>query len=261
MSPSPSAPRRIVVTGASSGLGRGLALSYAAPGASLGLVGRDPARLAETAGACRARGADVETARLDVAEPAPLREWLLAFDAGAPVDLVVANAGISGSVQDADSTEGLEAATRLVRTNLLGAIHTVEPLTAGMIARRSGQIALIASTAAYRGIPYMPAYGASKAGVRVYGEALRALLAPHGIAVTVATPSFFDSPMSDRFHGEKPLMLSTDAAAARIRRALDRRAPRVAFPRRVALLMQLLDLLPARVGDAMLRANRFRIEP
>ena len=81
-------------------------------------------------------------------------------------------------------------AARLVRTNLLGVVHTVEPLAPRMIARGAGQIAVMASTAAYRGLPYMPAYGASKAGVRIYGEALRALLAPHGVAVSVVTPSF-----------------------------------------------------------------------
>lgn len=228
---------------------------------SLGLTGRDPARLEEAAQACRDLGAAVTAAVVDVADGEAMADWLAAFEAAGPVDLVIANAGTSGSCPDDASTDGLVSASRQVRTNLLGAVHTIEPLTAAMIARGRGQIAVVASTAAYRGIPYMPAYAASKAGVRAYGEALRALLAPHGIAVTVVVPSFFDSRMSDRYRGAKPMLISGEAAVARVRRGLDRRQARVVFPRRIALMMQVLDLLPGPVGDALLRSNRFRIDP
>jgi short-subunit dehydrogenase len=253
--------KRIVITGASSGLGRGLALSYAAPGVTLGLIGRNAERLRGVAGECRALGAEVVSAVLDVAEAEPLRAWLSVFEEGGGVDLVVANAGVSGSAQSADATDGLVSASHQIRTNLLGAVHAVEPLTAGMISRGRGQIALIASTAAYRGIPYMPAYAASKAGVRTYGEALRALLSPHGVAVTVVTPGFFESRMSQRYQGAKPLMISAEAAAARVRRGLDRREARVIFPRRMGMLLQMLDLIPGHLGDALLRGARFRIDP
>jgi short-subunit dehydrogenase len=253
-------PRNIVVTGASSGLGAGLALSYAVPGTTLGLVGRNRARLAETVTRCEARGATVHSAVLDVGEPTALGTWLQSFDAANPVDLVVANAGISGGPGAGGDLEGLALATAQVRINLLGVMHTVEPLLPGMLARRAGQVAVVASAAALRGLPYSPAYSASKAGVRAYGEGLRALLRPRGVRVSVIVPGFFDSRMTDRFQGGKPFLISTARAVTIVRRGLDRGQARIVFPRLLALGLQATDLLPAWLGDAILRHNRFHID-
>ena len=253
-------PRSIVITGASSGLGAGLALSYAAPGMALALVARDAGRLAGVAEACRALGAEVRTALLDVAEAEPLGGWLLALDDAAPVDLVLACAGTSaGPVED--RPEGVALASRQVRTNLLGVVHTVEPLLPRLMARRSGQVAVVASVAGLRGLPYSPGYSASKAGVRAYGEGLRAYLAPHGVAVSVVVPGFFDTPMTDRFVGAKPMLRTLPQAVAAVRQGLDRRRARVVFPRLLGLGLQAADLLPARLGDAILRSVRFHIRP
>ena len=253
-------PRSIVITGASSGLGAGLALSYAAPGVSLGLTGRDAGRLEGVAEACRARGATVRTQTLDVAEPEPLGDWLLALDDAAPVDLVVACAGTSAGPVEG-RPEGAALASRQIRTNLLGAVHTVEPLLPRLMARGAGQVAVVASVAGLRGLPYSPGYSASKAGVRAYGEALRAYLTPHGVAVSVVVPGFFDTPMTARFVGAKPMLRTLPQAVAAVRRGLDRRRARVVFPRLLGLGLQAADLLPARLGDAILRSVRFQIRP
>ena len=253
-------PRSIAITGASSGLGAGLALSYAAPGVSLGLTGRDAGRLAGVAESCRARGATVRTETLDVGEAEPLGAWLLLLDNAAPLDLVVANAGTSAGPVDG-RPEGVALAARQIRTNLLGAVHTVEPLLPRLIARRVGQVAVVSSVAGLRGLPYSPGYSASKAGVRAYGEGLRAFLAPHGIAVSVVIPGFFDTPMTERFMGAKPGLRSLPQAVAAVRRGLDRRQARVVFPRLLGLGLQAADLLPARLGDAILRSVRFHIRP
>jgi short-subunit dehydrogenase len=250
----------LVITGASSGLGRDLALGYAAPGVSLGLTGRDAGRLEAVACACRDKGAVTTTAVIDVADAAAMAAFLSEFDKARPIDLLIANAGICGGPPDEQSIDGLALAAGIVSTNLLGVVHAVEAIAPAMIARGRGQIAVIASTSAYRGLPYMPAYAASKAGVRVYGEGLRARLAPLGVAVSVVVPSFFESPMTHGFHGEKPLMVSASAAAARVRRGLDRGQPRIVFPLRIALLVQILDLIPARIGDALLRHGVVRID-
>lgn len=254
-------PRSIVVTGASSGLGAALAASYAAPGIRLGLVGRDPARLDATAAACSTRGAAVVQARLDVRDADPLATWLHGFDDAGPVDLVVAAAGISAGPQQGDAVEPPGFAQRQVAVNLLGCMNTVEPLLPRMVARRQGQVAVVSSVAGLRGLPYSPGYSASKAGVRAYGDALRGLLRPHGIRVSVVIPGFFDTPMTDRFHGDKPFMLSLDRAAALTRRGLDRGAARIVFPRRLARLLQLADLGPPWLTDRILRAQRFHIVP
>ena len=253
-------PRSIVITGASSGLGAGLARSYAAPGVTLALIARDGGRLAAVAEACRAAGADVRTALLDVAEAEPLGGWLLALDDTAPVDLLVACAGTSAGPVGGQP-EGVALASRQVRTNLLGAVHTVEPLLPRMMARGAGQVAVVASVAGLRGLPYSPGYSASKAGVRAYGEGLRAYLAPHGVGVSVVVPGFFDTPMTDRFMGAKPMLLTLPQAVAVVRRGLDRRRARVVFPRLLGLGLQAADLLPARLGDAILRSVRFHIRP
>jgi short-subunit dehydrogenase len=251
----------VVITGASSGLGAGLAVSYATPGRVLGLTGRNAARLRGVADACRALGAEVHEECIDITDAAVLAAWLLTFNTAFPVDLVVANAGASAGRRPDGSFEGFMAAMALVQVNLLGVMGTVEPLLSGMLARRRGHIAVVASVAGYHGLPDSPAYSATKAGVRVYGEALRAALAPHGIAVSVVVPGFFDSPMSRRFQGQQPLRLSTTRAVAIVRAGLDRHARRIVFPRRLALLLQAIDLLPPLLADWAIRRVRFRILP
>jgi len=255
------APRTVVVTGASAGLGAALARIYAAPGVTLGLIARDRERLARIAADCRASGAVVHEAAIDVRDARALATWLAAFDDTAAVDLVIANAGVAtGPCSDAEP-EGDEAASRQIETNLLGVIHTVEPLLPRMIARGRGHVAMLGSIAAYRGLPDHPAYCASKAGVRLYGESLRPLVAPGGVAVSVILPGFFESAMSAAFQGPRPLMISAERAAAIVRRGLDRRRRRIVFPRRLGLVLQALDLLPAFLGDWLIRRSRFRIGP
>ena len=255
----PVKPRCVVITGASSGLGAGLARSYACPGRVLGLLGRNAARLEAVAATCREAGALVVCATLDVGDGAAMRAWLDALDDAHTVGLVIANAGMSAGTRPDGQPEGAAAAAAVVRTNLLGVLHTVEPLMARMLARGDGHVAVVASVAAYRGLPDSPSYCASKAGVRAYGEALRAALAPHGIAVSVILPGFFASPMSRRYLGAQPLRLGLDQAVRRTRAGLDRRAARIVFPRRLGWLLQAADLIPAVLGDRILRAIRFRI--
>ena len=225
------------------------------------MIGRDAARLTEIADACRDRGAAVEAAVLDLTEAAPIQVWLTGLDDRCPVDLVIACAGISAGTRPDGQPEGQLAATAMVRSNLLGAIHTIEPLLARFTARRRGHFAVVASVAAYRGLPDSPGYCASKAGVRAYGEALRAALGPRGVAVTVITPGFFASPMSDRFLGPKPLLIPLGDAVIRIRSGLDKQRRRIGFPWQLRLLLQAIDLFPASLGDRLIRWMRFRIEP
>jgi len=254
-------PRAILVTGASSGLGAALAKGYAANGITLALTGRDPARLEATAAFCRDRGATVHAATLDLADAQTVGAWVEAMDDTIPLDLAIAAAGLSGGPQPGMVTEGVESAVNQIAANLLGTVHVIEPLLPRMLARKRGHVAVVSSVAGYRGLPYSPAYSASKAGVRAYGEGLRAALAPHGVVCSVVVPGFFDSPMTDRFMGDKPLMLSLDRAAAIVRTGLDRRRARIVFPRLLALGIQATDLMPWFLGDLILRGVRFHIRP
>jgi len=256
-----AAPRCILVTGASRGLGAALAEGFAAPGVALRLVARGAEGLAATAARCAARDAEVETAAIDVRDGAAMAARLLAWEAARPFDCIVANAGISRGIAPGGAWEGQEGATAQVAVNLLGAMHAVEPLLPAFRARGAGRIALVASVAAYRGLPDAPGYAASKAGLRAYGEGLRAALAPAGVRVTVVLPGFFDSAMGARWIGARPMAMSLEAAAAATRRAILRGARRAAFPLPLALLLRVLDALPAGLSDWAVRRMRFRIAP
>jgi len=251
--------RVVVITGASSGLGAALAAAYAERGVVLGLLGRDRQRLAATEDICRERGASASAASIDVTDAPAMESWLRGFDSEHPIDLLVANAGTSAGPDPDSPSEGVETATRQVGVNLLGAINTVEPLLPALCTRGRGHIAVVSSIAAYRGLPYSPGYCASKAGLRAYAEALRPRLKPHGVGMTVVCPGFFDSPMTDRFDGPTPFLSSVGRAAQIVKRGIDRRRRRVAFPWPLVLGLKFCDIAPAFIGDAILRRHRFQI--
>lgn len=253
--------RSIVVTGASSGLGAELALGWAAPGVTLGLIGRDLDRLRQVASACREAGSRAEAVSLDLRDRVGLAAWLGWLDREAPVDLVVANAGISGSVGPRGEPEPASLVRAQFEVNLLGAVNTIEPLLGPMLRRGSGQVAIIASLAALRGHPSAPAYHGSKAGLLGYGESLRGWLDPLGIRVTVVLPGFFASPMSERYRGTKPFRLTAAEAARRSRDAIERGTALAAFPWPLAWGVRLVSILPPRLGDAVFRRFAFEVDP
>jgi NAD(P)-dependent dehydrogenase (short-subunit alcohol dehydrogenase family) len=245
-------PRSIVITGASAGLGRALALAYAQPGMTLGIVGRNTAEVDVTATACRARGATVHTGTIDVRDASSIAAWLTDFDTRHPIDLLIANAGVASTIADASDWEGLERTARVIDTNLYGALHTVLPVVDRMRARKRGRIAMVSSIAALRGMAISPAYCASKAAIKAYGDSVRPLLARDGVGVTVILPGFVKTAMSDVFPGDKPFLWSAERSAAYIRRRLDAGRNEIAFPGLLAFGMRLLPLLPAALADAIL---------
>jgi short-subunit dehydrogenase len=251
----------IVITGASGGLGAALAGLYAGPGVTLGLIGRDRGRLDGVAEVARATGARTSLGYLDVGDAAAMADWMQAFDAANPIDLVIANAGISRGTAADGTPEGLANFTEQIRVNLLGAANTIEPILPAMRSRGHGQIALISSIAGFRGLPDSPGYCASKAGMRAYGEALRAALRPDGIAVSVVSPGFFETEMVKQFRGDTPFLLSLARAAELTKRGLDARRSRIVFPAILGIGVRLTDLLPAWIGDGILRRFRFYIAP
>lgn len=247
------APKSIVITGASSGIGRALALELAAPGVALGLLGRQEAKLNEVAALCRARGAVVQTGCVDVTDAAGLSLRIQFFDEVHPIDWVLANAGVSGSIGPSGALESLAETNALLAVNLNGVLNTVNAALPMLRERRHGQIGLMSSLAAWRGMALTPAYSASKAGVKAYGEALRDLLAPEGIGVSVICPGFVDTPMSDRFPRHRPKMISAELAASKIVAGMRANKAYVAFPMAFILGLRLLNVLPFDVGSFFLR--------
>ncbi|WP_419900822.1 SDR family NAD(P)-dependent oxidoreductase [Roseomonas sp. USHLN139] len=249
----------VVITGASRGLGAALAQRFAAPGVTLHLIGRDDSALSATATACAAAGAATKTARLDVRDADSMAAQLALWDAETPIDLAIANAGIAAGTRPDGAREGLAAIRAQYETNMMGALHLVEPLLPGLLARGYGSIALVTSLSAFRGLPDSAGYCASKAALWSYGEALRAETAPKGLRVTLVAPGFFDSAMGDRWVGARPLSISAEAAAIKVERAIRRGAARMAFPWPLALALRLAPLAPSRLVDALVRRMDFAI--
>jgi short-subunit dehydrogenase len=235
--------RSVLVTGASSGIGRALAMEFAARGADLALLGRDAGRLEATARACRLAGGRVRSAALDIRDAAAMAEVLSGFDDDAPFDLVVANAGIGRNREDAAWLR------ETVEVNVLGVVNTLEPLLPRLVERGRGQIGLMSSLVAFRAFGGPPGYAASKAWVRLYGEALRGRLAGRGIGVSVICPGFVDTPMTSTVPNPPRHMLSAEAAAGIVRDGLERNAPRISFPRAAAWRVWLSAMLPASWTD------------
>lgn len=248
-----SHPRHVLITGASGGIGAALACAYARDGVLLSLCARNRENLAHVADACTAKGARVEFSSLDVTDIDALQSWILHQDARQPIDLVIANAGKTLNVGPNGEAESWADTRALLSINVDSTLATVIALIAPMRRRGQGQIALVSSLAAYRGMAITPAYCASKAAVKAYGEALRGLVAADGVAVSVICPGFVDSDMSREFPGRKPFMISADRAAMIIRKGLARNRPRIAFPFPLSLGTWLLAMLPAALADLILQ--------
>jgi short-subunit dehydrogenase len=244
--------RGILITGASSGLGEALALAYAEPGVTLFLSGRNADRTDAVAAACRAKGAVAEGVVVDVADRTAMATWIAEAEMTAPLDLVIANAGISGGT-GAMSGETSEQTRGIFAVNLDGVLNTVLPVIEPMRARGSGQIVLMSSMAGFRGFPSAPAYSASKAAVRVWGEGLRGWLAPSGVGVTVICPGFVKSRITARNRFPMPFLMEADAAARIMRRGIDANKSRIAYPWIVAAAMVALAALPPGWTDRLLR--------
>jgi short-subunit dehydrogenase len=245
--------RSILITGASSGIGAALADAYAAPGVRLALGGRNSGRLGDVARRCRLRGAEVTETCVDVTDEVSVAAWVESVERATPIDLAIANAGTQGGPWRDGAGETLAELRHVMDVNFGGACNTLYPVLAGMRARKRGQVALIASLAALRGMPHSPAYCASKAALKVYGEALRSWLAAEGITVSVVLPGFVETRLSRTVTGPKPLMVSPERAAQIIRRGLMRRQRQIAFPYPLYFGMNLLGAFPPMIADVILR--------
>ncbi len=244
----------IVITGASSGIGAALAAHYAGRGARLLLLGRDAVRLERTAAACRAAAAAVDMAAIDVRDPAPMADILRRFDAAHAVDVIVANAGVTSVLAELPLIDTPDEFRRVIETNLFGVYNSIEPLLGPMAARRRGSIGIIGSLAGLRGLPYSPAYSASKAALKALSEALRARLRPHRVSVTLCSLGFVETPLDDSIASPKPFRISPERAARKIAAAIRRRRAHVAFPLPLSAATRGLQLLPPWAADMVLRS-------
>ena len=198
-------PSTILITGATGGIGAALARGYAQAGRTLILHGRNASRLASLTRECELRGAKVYGVTFDLQDAAAAIAVLRELSSRQGIDLAIVNAGVSRAIGNGLETENWDVARAVLAVNLDGAIATVAGVLPEMRRRGTGQIAIVSSLAAYFGLPITPTYCASKAALKIYGEALRGWLAPQGIAVNVVLPGFVRTPMSEQYPAAKPL--------------------------------------------------------
>jgi len=245
-------PHCVLITGATGGIGSALALEYARAGSqTLILQGRNAERLHALAASCTAHGTHVITQTLDVRDHEMLMQWLTRISRAHPLDLVIANAGVN--IHMGEQGEAWDDVARLLDVNVKAVFATVHGVLPAMRAHRRGQIALVSSLAAWRGLPETPSYSASKAALKVYGEAMRDALAAEGVRINVIMPGYVASSMCFAMPGPKPFLWPADKAAHAIRLGLAANRARISFPFPLNLGCFLLSVLPPAVSGRILK--------
>lgn len=250
---SPNSPPGIAwITGASSGIGRALALQLARDGARIAASARSAARLATlVSDGPRGRMAAYP---LDVTDAAGVEACVQAIEAAlGPIDLAVLNAGTHRPMAAADFSA--DAARDLMTVNYMGVVHGLASLLPRFLARGGGHIAVVASAAGYLGLPTAAAYGPTKAALINLCEALYRDCRAHNIKLQLINPGFVRTPLTDRNAFRMPFLMDAGRAAERIRRGLASDRFEIAFPRRLIWLLKLARLLPysayfAAIGSA-----------
>ena len=247
--PRASAGKRIVITGASSGLGRAMALELAArfPGCTMLLLARRADRLAELAAELPGIRAITQTVDITDHEALSLHAGRFVAAHGAP-DIVIANAGISvGTLTE--EREDRDVFARVMAVNVQGVYDSFAPFLASMKAAGTGTLVGIASVAGVRGLPGSGAYSASKAAVAVYLESLRLEMRPHGVSVVTIAPGFIDTDMTRINPYHMPFLMPADRFARAAVDAIVARRRRVVIPWQMGWVARLLRILPCWLYD------------
>ncbi|MDY0873363.1 SDR family NAD(P)-dependent oxidoreductase [Dongia rigui] len=236
------------ITGGGSGIGRELALQIAAAGDRVVISGRRLSVLQDAAGT----NANIMPHDLDVTDARMVSAAVAEIETThGPIDCAVLNAGHYDPMDIADFTA--DRVLQTFATNVQGVANCLDPLLKSMRRRGTGQIAIVASVAGYRGLPKAAAYGASKAALINMAEALKPEADAAGIKLQLVNPGFVLTPMTKRNDFPMPFLLTPEDAARRIRRGLAGTGFEIVFPWRFALLLKLGRLLPYRLYFALTR--------
>ena len=252
-------PQRIIITGATGGIGRALVREYAQPGVELLLFGRNSEALSAACDDAEKAGAKVTAANVNVTEHERMEAALRQFHEDGGVDLVLLSAGVK--VGNRDGIEPVEQLERVLSVNLAASMRHAQAVLPHMLERQKGQIVFFSSLSALSPQPDLLSYSASKSALRNYAIALRRSTRGTGVTIHVITPGFVDTPMTDRHLGHTPMKISADRAAKIIRRGLARGRTHIAFPLFLVLLVRLQNLLPPAIADGFDRAFRADIVP
>lgn len=247
----------VLITGASSGIGRALAVELGKRGGRVALLARREEELLKTAEAVERAGGRALAIAVDVRDAGGMeRAAARVRELWGRVDVLVANAGMA-TTTGATELRAAEAGD-VISINVIGVVNSVAAVLPDMVARRSGHLVAISSLAAYRGLPKSGAYSASKAAVSTFFESLRVDLRRSGVDVTVIHPGFIRTPLTAGRKSKLPFLLEVDDAACRIIRAVERRARTYAFPWQLAAVVRLIKHMPGRLYDRFASNRSFR---
>ncbi|MSR30213.1 MAG: SDR family NAD(P)-dependent oxidoreductase [Gemmataceae bacterium] len=244
--------KKAIITGASTGIGRALAVLMAREGFQVGLLARNSQLLETLALEIRAEGGTAYWARGDVKD----RENALAsmkslMEELGGIDLLIANAGLGApTLIDPFNVADQEA---MIRVNLLGVIYSIEAVLPAMVNQGHGQIAAVSSLAGFKGLPGESGYTASKSGLNTFMEGLRIQLRPKNIKVNTICPGFVKTPMTAVNDFKMPWVMEADEAARRILKGIQRNVKVLRFPWQTSLLMRLISWLPDWVVEKVMR--------
>ena len=245
-----------LITGASSGIGRGLAFALARRGAAVGLLARREHVLQSVVLEIEAEGGRAISLPADVRDAEAVRSASGALhDRFGPVDLLVANAGIGATTYAVDLCE--KAVADLINVNVIGVVNSVTAVIPQMVKRGSGHLVAISSLAAYRGLPKSAAYCASKAATSALFEGLRIDLLGTGVDVTIIHPGFIKTPLTVDVK-RTPYLMELDEAVPKILRAIEKRRKGYSFPWQLASIARACMLLPNPLYDWLAIRNAFR---
>ncbi|HEX8473455.1 MAG TPA: SDR family NAD(P)-dependent oxidoreductase [Pyrinomonadaceae bacterium] len=247
--------RVVLITGASSGIGRALAVELGRRGARVGLFARRVEMLLEAAEEVERAGGKALALAGDVRDAAKLEEAAARMrEHWGQIDVLVANSG-TGVVAPATSLRASEASD-IISINTIGVVNSVAAVLPDMLRRGSSQLVAISSLAAYRGLPKSAAYSASKAAVSTFFESLRVDLRGKGIDVTIIHPGFVRTPLTDGRKGKLLFLMELDDAIRHIVRAIERRRRTYAFPWQLASLVRLMKYMPNALYDRLGSSDR-----
>jgi NADP-dependent 3-hydroxy acid dehydrogenase YdfG len=245
-------PSTLLITGASSGIGRALAREYGRGGAKMALCARREGELEQAAFEVRAVGGEAIVLPVDVSNADAAAEAVRQADRDlGGLDMVIANAG-RGDLQLGTRLMWSDVAP-VLDVNVRGALATLVAAIPVFIAQQRGHLVGISSLAGARGLPHSAAYSASKAALSTFLESLRVDLATAGVAVTDVQPGFVATSINENAEHPMPFRWTVDRAARTIARRLEHAPAVIAFPWPLVLAAKLARLLPAWVYDRIAR--------